>query len=290
MTPLTLNWTNWTHWTREDLTYFFTITTPTQETCSLNLIICGFKVSTKRSFFVRIVLGKLKPPPHPVTMEFVKVSIGAPGAREVGSYISGSCCVAGCVWEVRFKACFFRKWGNEPNWDLAIQNDWPQKNWWLEVAKHHPKYMVTKLVNNVLLEPNGEIHPQFFQRTSVHDQKRLLKKHRWKKAPFREWCIAKPPLFPKWHFHLAKPVKMTPFSNFKTTPLLGPPRHQLGINAAMVQLCPSGHQFSGAIQGSTKRRQRSKCLGSRSPAKSHRGCLGCLNHQLIHQLMYISGF
>ena len=28
----------------------------------------------------------------------------------------------------------------------------------------------------------------------------------------------------------------------------------------MVQLCPSGHQFSGCSQGSTKSMQRAKCL------------------------------
>lgn len=108
--------------------FFFTITTPTQETCEL--LTWEFVDSKyKEIIFVRVVLSKLKPP-HPVTMEFEKVSIGAPGGLGGGKLLCGR--LVG--WEVRFTAWFFRKWGNEPNWDLAIQNDWPQQNWWLEVA------------------------------------------------------------------------------------------------------------------------------------------------------------
>lgn len=156
---------------------FFTITTPTQETCSLNL------------------------------------SLEA------------------AVWQVvceksDSKACFFRKWGNEPNWDLAIQNDWPKKNGWLEVD--HPKYMVTKLIKQRAAWAKWWNSSVVFQRTSVHDQKRLSKKHRWKKAPFSEWCIAKPPLFPKWRSS-SKACKNDPVSNFKTTLSLDHSDTSLGL-------------------------------------------------------------
>ena len=66
-----------------------------------------------------------------------------------------------------------------------------------------------------------------------------------------------------WLFYVHHPFPPVP-QKFAMTggvvPLVPLPGNQLGMSAAMVQLCPSGHQSSGSIQGSTKSRQYTKCL------------------------------